>query len=265
MKQTNHFIRAIRVARLLLHLVKGVGEVALLFPRRDAHGKAAAINQWSKHLCHILSIRIDVRGCPPDALHLSNTILVANHISWLDIFVMNAVTTSRFVAKSEVRRWPVLGWLCEKTGTLFITRERRHDTRRVNHQIAAALASGNCIAVFPEGGTTDGRDVARFNASLLQPAIESGASVQAIALRYLSHDGRQSDAAAYIGEMSLADSLNRLLAEHTLIAELTYLPKVDANGHDRRELAELAHSRIRSVVCGADQDHSVVNGCSDGT
>jgi 1-acyl-sn-glycerol-3-phosphate acyltransferase len=174
--------------------------------------------------------------------------LIANHISWVDIFVINAVITSRFVAKSEVRSWPVLGWLCEKTGTLFITRERRHDTRRVNKQIADALTAGACIAVFPEGSTTDGTDVANFNASLIQPAIDADTAIQAIALRYIDAAGAQSTSAAYVGDMSLVESLARLLAARRTKAIVTLLPPISACGQDRRAIAKSIEADIRDIV-----------------
>lgn len=246
--KTSTLTRCWRLARLFVHLLFGLIEAGLLFPRRTPEARPAAIQRWSACLCAILAVEIRVSGMPPASLSPANTILVANHISWLDIFVMNAVTTSRFVAKAEVRSWPLIGWLCARTGTLFVTRERRHDTRRVNNEIAAALAGGDCIAVFPEGSTTDGFDVVGFNASLLQPAVDAAATVQPMVLRYYDSQGKRTDAAAYVGEMSLVDSMRRLFAEPRLVAEITYLPPFAAAEHTRREIAAAAQAAIREVV-----------------
>lgn len=245
--KTPRLLRAWRSARLFLHLLLGLTEVALLFKRRDAASRARAIARWSRRLCQILGIEVEARGDHPELVP-TNTVLVANHVSWLDIFVMNAVCPSRFVAKSEVRRWPLIGWLCHRTGTLFVARERRHDTVRVNRQIAHALSSGDCIAVFPEGSTTHGLDVASFNASLLQPAIEAGARLQPIALRYYDQHGLRSTAAAYVGEMSLIESMGLLLAEPRMRVTLDYLPILAAQEYGRRELAQLAQQRIAERV-----------------
>ncbi|HEY9100770.1 lysophospholipid acyltransferase family protein [Chitinimonas sp.] len=245
--KTSHFRQAWRFVRLLNHLLLGLIEAGFYFQRRTPADRVRAVARWSRRLCLILGVKVRVRGVVPAPMP-ANTMLVANHVSWLDIFVMNAGTVARFVAKAEVRHWPLLGWLCQRTGTLFVTRERRHDTRRVNTEIADALSQGDCIAVFPEGSTTDGTDVATFNASLLQPAIEAGAQIIPVALCYYDRRGQRTTVAAYVGEMSLLDSLRALLAEPSLVAELTYLPALPAAQAQRRELARLAQQQIRSVV-----------------
>lgn len=245
--KTSRFRQAWRFARLLNHLLLGLLEAGFHYQRRTPVDRVHAVARWSRRLCLILGVEVRVRGTAP-ALMPANTMLVANHVSWLDIFVMNAGTVARFVAKAEVRHWPLLGWLCQRTGTLFVTRERRHDTRRVNTEIADALSQGDCIAVFPEGSTTDGEDVATFNASLLQPAIEAGAQIVPVALCYYDQHGKRTKTVAYVGEMSLLESLKALLAEPTVIAELTYLPALPAAQAQRRELARQAQQQIRSIV-----------------
>jgi len=245
--KTSRIARLWRLSRLSVHLCLGILEVALFFPHRTAAKRTQAIHRWSVRLCRILAIRVNASGDHPGHMP-ANTVLVANHVSWLDIFVMNAVTVSRFVAKAEVRSWPVIGWLCVQTGTLFVTREKRHDTRRINQQIAGALSEGDCIAVFPEGSTTAGFDVISFNASLLQPAIDAGATLQPVALRYFDRRGERTDAAAYIGEMSLADSMQRLLAEPALTVQLDYLDPIPCGDLHRRDLAKVAHASIAAIV-----------------
>ena len=116
-------------------------------------------------------------------------LVVANHVSWLDIFALHAVGPVRFIAKAEIERWPVLGGLVRGVGTLFIERARRHDTHRVNQEIARALAAGDIVAVFPEGTTTDGTALLPFKGSLLQPIIDAQGHVQPVAIRYRDADG----------------------------------------------------------------------------
>jgi len=246
--KTSRIARAWRLSRLVLHLCLGILEVALFFPRRDTAARTYAIQRWAIKLCRILAIRVNASGDHLGPIPPPNTVLVANHVSWLDIFVMNAVTVSRFVAKAEVRSWPVIGWLCVQTGTLFVTREKRHDTKRINQQISGALSEGDCIAVFPEGSTTAGFDVIAFNASLLQPAIDAGATLQPVALRYFDRRGERTDAAAYIGEMSLADSMRRLLAEPAITVQLDFLDPIPCTGMHRRDLAQAAHRSIAAIV-----------------
>ncbi|MGQ5522429.1 lysophospholipid acyltransferase family protein [Chitinimonas sp. PSY-7] len=235
-----------RLTRLTIHFMRGLLEVGLIFPIHTSKVKEEVIIRWSRQLCQILNIRtINNLICRPH-----NTMLVANHVSWLDIFVLNSVFASRFVAKAEVRHWPFIGWLCHQTGTLFIVRERRHDTRRVNKEIADALANGDCVAVFPEGITSSGLSTSTFNASLLQPAVDANAQVLAVALSYYDQHGNRTDAAAYIGEMTLFDSVWRLIHQPVIEVELQYFPTISAGQLSRKEIAhqvqQLINDHIRS-------------------
>jgi 1-acyl-sn-glycerol-3-phosphate acyltransferase len=240
---TPKLIRAWRFCCLFIHLALGILEVATIFPWRKAAYRSRAIQRWSQRMCRILHIEVSVHGSVHTATH-GNAMLV----SWIDIFVLDTATVARFVAKAEVRAWPLIGWLCAHTGTLFVTREKRQDTHRVNKEISNALAQGDCIAVFPEGSTTDGFDVIPFNASLLQPAVDAGASLAPVALRYYDYDGKRSDAASYVGEMSLIESIFRILAQREIKVRLDYLPAVSAIGRHRRELARDVQAQICAVI-----------------
>ena len=170
--------------------------------------------------------------------------LVANHVSWIDIFAIDAVLPVRFVAKSEVRSWPLLGWLSERVGTAFIRRARRHDTGRVNTLVREALAEGDVFAVFPEGTTTDGSAVLPFHASLLAPALAAGAAIQPIAIRYERPDGSLCAEAAYDGERSLWDSLVAITGESVTHVHLWLLAPIAAGDRHRREVANAARDAI---------------------
>lgn len=251
-RKTSRLKRTWRVVRLVVHLSAGVTEVALTFRFRSEHSRTRAIGSWSRRLLKVLGVEVAGQGSIPEQA-LQNTVLVANHISWIDIFALNAVTVSRFVAKSEVRRWPVIGWLSHNTGTLFVAREKRHDTVKVNRAISHALSAGNCIAVFPEGSTTDGRGVKTFNASLLQPAVDASSHVIPVAIRYLDHHGQETDAAAYIGDMSLVESILKLVSEPRIIAHLQFFDPIDSANQHRRDIAKTAEKLIGDAL-NATQD-----------
>ena len=184
-------------------------------------------------------MRVKTSGVPPRAGDTA-AMIVANHVSWLDIFAINAVHAVRFVAKSEIRRWPVIGWLCEKGGTLFIARARRRHTAHVNEQVAAALGQGDIFAVFPEGITTTGDVVRPFHASLLQPALACGAQLLPVAIRYTRADGSLCNEADYEGDKSLIHSLRLMLTQPVIHVHLQFLPPLVCNGAHRRELAQEA-------------------------
>jgi 1-acyl-sn-glycerol-3-phosphate acyltransferase len=178
----------------------------------------------------------------------ADVMFVANHISWLDIYLLDAVCPVRFVAKAEVRAWPVVGWLAVKIGTLFIERTRRHDTARAGREVVDALRQGDCVAVFPEGTTSNGTLLRPFHASLLQSAIDGEAMVWPVAIRYQHRDGTANLSPAYVDNMSFADSLFRILDEPELEAEITYLEPLPVQGRSRRELAALAEKAIANAL-----------------
>ena len=233
-----------RVPRMIAHLFHGLGTIWFVFPSLDAHARRARIRSWSRRLLHLMGIDIRVQG----ALAHPNVVVVANHISWLDIFALHAVGPVRFIAKSEIARWPVLGRLVRGVGTLFIERARRHDTHRVNQEIARALADGDIVAVFPEGTVTDGSEVLPFKGSLLQPIVDARGCVQPVAIRYRTPDGRPSIAASYTGNTTFVGSFWRLCGERALVVELQALAPIPAEGRHRRELAHRSELAIRAAL-----------------
>lgn len=244
-RKTGFLIRTARLSLLVLHLLAGVAKAALLLPLVAQAQRIDLIRAWAIRLLAILNIKLEVKGRPTE-MSARNVLFIANHISWLDIYLLNAVQPVRFVSKAEVRAWPVIGWLAAKVGTIFIERARRHDTARANRAVSDALSAGDCVAVFPEGTTSDGSQLRPFHASLLQPAIDSGALLWPVAIRYKNHDGSPNTAAAYIGDLSFADSLFRVLNEPELLAEIVYLEPLPVQGRSRRELAALAETAIAS-------------------
>jgi 1-acyl-sn-glycerol-3-phosphate acyltransferase len=246
--ETSTVTRGLRLTRLALHLLQGMLTIATLFPFYSAAHRSAAVKRWSQSLLDMLGVQLHVHGeIPRNGAPRGQPLpamLVANHVSWLDIYAINAVLPVRFVAKSEIRAWPVIGWLSANTGTLFIERARRRDTLRISGDIVAAMQRGDVVTVFPEGTTTDGSQVLRFHASLLQPALQAGAQVHPVALRYQRGDGALCVEAAYDGDKSLWDTLRLIVAQPVVHTHLWFLPALATDATDRRTLAHAAHAAI---------------------
>ncbi|WEN41201.1 hypothetical protein CKCBHOJB_00743 [Thauera sp. GDN1] len=238
-------VRAWRYLRLALHLVQGVATIALVYPFTARTTHQALRRRWSRRLLGVLGIELEARG---EAI-APGCMLVANHISWVDIFVINALVPAAFVSKAEVRAWPVIGWLAARNDTIFLRRGSRGHARIINAETAALLDAGCNVAIFPEGTTTDGSTLLHFHGALLQPAIACGHPVQALALQYRSPDDRFSAAPAYVGEMSLGECIANIVAAPRTIARLTVAaPIATADGADRRMLAARTRAQIAGVI-----------------
>lgn len=246
--ETSTVTRGLRLTRLALHMLQGMLTIATLFPFYPAARRGVAVKRWSKSLLDMLGVELHVQGEMPrnDGPRGQEppVMLVANHVSWLDIYAINAVLPVRFVAKSEIRSWPVIGWLSAKTGTLFIERRRRRDTLRISGEIVAAMRRGDVVTVFPEGTTTDGSQVLRFHGSLLQPALQAGAQLYPVALRYERGDGSLCVEAAYDGDKSVWDTLKLMTTQPVIHVRVSFLPALPTETTDRRTLAQAAHAAI---------------------
>ena len=221
--------------------------VAVCFPFYDDAKRMGWVRRWTARLLAILAVRVKVSGAPPIA-GVAPAMIVANHVSWLDIFAINAVRKVRFVAKSEIRRWPVFGWLCAQGSALFIERARRHHAAHINGQMVAALRQGDLLVVFPEGYTSAGDVVLPFHTSLLQPALECDAMLYPVAIRYTRADGSLCGEADYEGDKSMLGSLLLILTQPVIFARLQFLPPLASAGKHRRELAYEASRLIAGAL-----------------
>lgn len=240
-------VRLLRLARIGLHIAQGLFTAALVFPPATQSRRQWLTRRWSVQLLEILNVEVRVYGTPPGR-ELDAVMFVANHISWLDIYALNTVKPARFIAKSEVRAWPLVGWLAEKTGTLFIERGRRHDTGRIATIATQALREGHCLCFFPEGTTTDGTTMLPFKTSLLQPAINAGAHLWPLAIRYPLPDGGANTAIAYWGDVTMMQSVRAVLKQHQPVIELHFSPPLPSIGRERRALAEEARQLIAALL-----------------
>ncbi|HYF19868.1 MAG TPA: lysophospholipid acyltransferase family protein [Ramlibacter sp.] len=224
-----------RLLRVLFHAVAGLATIAFVFPRLDEAQRQRRVETWARGMLHRLGIDLRVHGQPPPR---GPVLLVANHISWADILVVHAARHCRFVAKADVRHWPLVGRLATGAGTLYIERESRRDAMRVVHHMAAALQSGDILAVFPEGTTSDGIDLLPFHANLVQAAVAAGAPAQPVALQFIdTRSGRMSLAPCYIGDDTLLASLWRTVTGDPVTAVVSFGTPQHAGGRDRRAWA----------------------------
>lgn len=239
--------RAWRLLRMHLLLARGVLTVLTIYRGASQERRAELLRNWTRDLLAVLHVKLAVRGTPP-RVPGGRTVVVGNHLSWLDVYLVNACAPSRFVAKSEIRGWPVIGWLAVRAGTLFIDRSRRHATAHTNEQIVAAIRAGDCVAVYPEGTTSNGTFLRHFHASLLQPAVDAGATLYPAVVRYPGPDGRPNPATLFVDDMSFARSVFMIIAEREIAAEVTFLEPIPAAGRDRRELARLSEEAVAAAL-----------------
>jgi 1-acyl-sn-glycerol-3-phosphate acyltransferase len=234
-------LAAWRLMRAVIHVLRGMA-VMTRFPALDPAARHERIRWWSAGLLRALGLRLEVIGDLPAP---GAALVVANHISWLDIAAIHAaLPQARFVSKADVLRWPLLGWLIRNAGTLFIERERKRDALRVVHIMATSLKAGDTLAVFPEGTTGTGPEPLPFHANLLQAALAAGTPVQPVALWFSDPEQRFSPAVVYVGQTTLAQSMWRIASARGLCAHVRVLSPIATAGADRRLLA----ARLREQV-----------------
>lgn len=241
-RSPNVLISLLRGARLVLHFVHAA-LFAIFYPYLNQTKRRRALKKWSRQLFEILNIGVRTEGQWP--VHgEGGFLIVANRVSWLDVFVLNTIYPARYIAKAEVRNRPLIGWLCERGNTIFIDHAMRQDAASINRQISILLGQGVCIGLFPEDTTTDGNQVGHFHSALIQPAIDAGAMLCPIALRYQDESGNHSIAATFTGDMTLFQSIWRILRRRRFDALLMFTPALATAGDNRRVLARAAQEAI---------------------
>lgn len=237
----------LRLIRVTLHLITALWTTAVVFPLTDAKGRAWRKRHWSGQLLSMCRVNLTVerRGTQGTEVH---ALSICNHISWLDIFVINSMLATGFVAKSDIRDWPLIGWLCSVTDTIFIARGRMRDVRRIFENLVEALKRGEHIAFFPEGTTASQGTVLPFHANLFEAAIDAGVPVQPYALRYRDAKGDYHPSVDFVGDMSFVESMLMILRGDPIHAELIVLPLIESAGLHRRELAQAAHDAVASAL-----------------
>ncbi len=237
--------RFITILQIIAHVLRGCFILLLLFPWLKAERRHRSIRHWCKQLLDIFNMRLSVIG----AEHLMDDhyLMAANHISWIDIHVINAFKPHYFVAKSEVASWPIFGWMAKQLGTLFIERDRSSSIRNMVQEVAEQLKQ-KAICIFPEGTSTDGKQVAPFKSNLFEAAIVANAPVYNLAIQYFDmRTGHKTTAPAFIGDMGLVDSMWNLICSSPICAQISISERLPAL-KDRKALAELSQSLIAEQI-----------------
>jgi 1-acyl-sn-glycerol-3-phosphate acyltransferase len=234
----------LRKIRLILHVARGLLLAATVYPRVSAERQQEMIRSWSRRMLALCGMELVVHQHGETLAQ--GAMVVGNHVSWIDIYVIDAWRPTPFVSKAEIANWPVIGRLAKTIGTVFIQREKRSDAKKIMHQLADILSGGGLIAVFPEGTTTEGRSVLPFHANMFQAPVLANAPVQPICLMYEDRHGKPSSAPSYAGETTLMEALDAMLDAAPLKAHL-YVGQ-PLTGSDRRQLAEAAQQVVGDAL-----------------
>jgi 1-acyl-sn-glycerol-3-phosphate acyltransferase len=238
--------RARRHLAVAYSIVRTWAAAVTLASRRDPGHRRLLAATLARHTLDALAVRVRTTGWAPVARR--PVLVVANHVSWLDVYALGAAWPARFVAKAETRAWPIAGAIARGFDAFFIVRGSVRDAARVRTAVAAALARGDSVVVFPEATTSDGTILRRFHPALFQAAIDAGALVQPVAIRYLRPDGRPSLSAAFVGDDTLVASLGRIVRGGPLTVDLHFAAALDTGRRTRRELAALAQAAIADAL-----------------
>ncbi len=225
------------------------GEIILAFARfawlvgvRAGVPGHQARARWLQQVCRrvlrVFGVQLRIGGAIP-----SSGLLVCNHLSYLDILVLGAMTPCVFISKCEVRHWPVFGWFASWAGTIFLQRDRRSDVMRVTAEMRRVLETGARVVLFPEGTTSDGRAVLPFKSALLEAATEQSQGLSAAFIEYTLKDGSVADEVCYWRDMTLFPHLLNLLGKHGLEARLGFV-ELKHPSRDRKQLARQLHAEV---------------------
>jgi len=236
-------LRLVAVAGVFL----GVIPLAVAYPLLGGAARTALVRAW----CRAFARALDVRIAAESPLAVPGALVVANHISWLDVVVLGAVRPGRIVAKSDLRSWPVIGPVAARAGTIFVERGRLSTLPRTVADVRDALRSGARVLAFPEGTTWCGAESGRFRPALFQAAIEAGAPVEPVTVRYRAGD-RPTTAPAFVGDDPLVASIWRVVRSRRLVADVRCHPVLAPSG-GRRVLAAAAAASVSGVRPGVDR------------
>jgi 1-acyl-sn-glycerol-3-phosphate acyltransferase len=204
--------------------------------------RAHWLHRWSNRGLRILGITPCIQGAPPPV-----GVIVSNHLSYLDILLFSASIPCVFIAKSEIRKWPLLGWLADGGGTLFIDRKQRSDSQVIGEQMLAVLEQGVSIVFFPEGTTTSGSEVLRFHSSLFEYAVQAQVLVTAACVSYASPDAFVARDVCYWGDMVLAPHLWKLNSIRNIVGNLVFAHR-SSRFTDRRTAALTTHNEVAILL-----------------
>jgi len=233
-----------KTLKILLHILFVI-PLCLLILISTKKQQEKIIQFWCKRLLSIFKIKVEVLGLDSFLSNQKQYLMVANHISWIDIIVIQSIKPSIFVAKSDVASWPLFGWVAQMTGTIFIKRDKVSDIKKALKKMKRRLMKRS-VCIFPEGTSTNGRYLLPFKSNLFQASIDTNKSILPLCLRY-KQKSVYSDKVAFVGDMSLVDSIMKIKNENDISVEVDVLQPIRPRGN-RKELAvyiqEIIHKNL---------------------
>ncbi len=249
--QDQHSPRICSWVLIWAHVIRGLLILSCQFPFASQKSKTQHIQDWSIQLLKIFGIQLQLHNeaiLPPTPF-----LLASNHISWMDIHAINAFRPIRFVAKSDVEGWPIFGWMAKQLGTVFIRRDNARHGKQIASEVSKVLQTQS-VCIFPEGTSTTGESVKPFKPNLFEAAVITQVPVYSLAISYKSAmTGARSEAAAFVGDMGLLESMAQILRDRSLIVELSFLPPSGASpetSKDRKWLALHSQEVISTKLKG---------------
>jgi 1-acyl-sn-glycerol-3-phosphate acyltransferase len=230
-----------------VHTITGLIVASLVLPLFNNLYKRSIVKWWCGGLLRAFHIQVRTFGNLPPT-NTQGVMFVANHVSWADIHALNSLIPLRFVAKSDIKSWPIFGYLVTKANTLFIDRSKRQHAGRIVETVSNSLKAGDNLCYFPEGTTSDGTHMLPFKSSVLQAAISANTQIWPVAIRYINADGSINTEMAYAGETSMIESMKLIIMQKNAIVELHFLAPIQAAGRDRRELTDAAFKAIKTKL-----------------
>ena len=247
MQQTNAFILTYRIVRIFGHTMVGVLVLATFWSFSEKKTRVELTQWWCRKLLRCFNLKIKTFGKLPEE-NLSNSMFIANHVSWVDIYALNSIIPLQFIAKSDINNWPVFGYLTRKSGTIFINRNSRKDTSRIVETTAQHLTAGANVGFFPEGTTTDGTSLRHFKSSLVQAAINANSSLHPVAIRYPTISGGINTDIAYAGDTTLGEAMMNALRQKEPMVELHFLTPISAQSANRQTLTQKVFKDISATL-----------------
>jgi 1-acyl-sn-glycerol-3-phosphate acyltransferase len=202
------------------------------------------VNYWSKFLCFVCGLKLNCKG----KIQKNPVLIVANHISWVDIPVIHCYKLVGYVAKAEIENWPFLGLVAKCGESLFIKRGKQESRQKVLESIKQRLNNNRSIAVFPEGKATNGEYLGRFHRQLLHAAVEEKKPIQAIAIKYINKDGSRNKGIAFKEKENFLSNVFRILSLPTSTAELTFCDVIDTSNISARQAAIISHNQVEKEL-----------------
>ena len=233
-----------KTLKILLHILMVI-PLCVLILISSKKQQERIIQFWCKRLLSIFEIELKLEGFESYLFNDKKYLIVSNHISWLDIIVIQSIKPSIFVAKSDVASWPLFGWVAQMTGTIFIKRDKVSDIKKALKKMKRRLMKRS-VCIFPEGTSTNGRYILPFKSNLFQSSIDTNKAILPICLRYLELEA-YSDKVAFIDDMSLVDSIMKIKNEKNIKAIIHVLHPIRPRGN-RKELASYTQEIIQKTL-----------------